>query len=70
MRLKQKLFRDPALKEQYALAMEEMQLKGYSETVPDNELSRDDGKVWFIPHHAVRHPRKPDKVRPVFNCPF
>jgi hypothetical protein len=23
---------------------------------------------WFIPHHAVYHPKKPDKIRVVFDC--
>lgn len=24
--------------------------------------------AWFLPHHGVHHPRKPDKVRVVFDC--
>ena len=23
---------------------------------------------WYIPHHGVNHPRKPDKIRVVFDC--
>ena len=26
------------------------------------------GKTWYIPHHGVIHPRKPGKVRVVFDC--
>ena len=26
------------------------------------------GKTWFIPHHGVYHPRKPGKIRVVFDC--
>ena len=27
-----------------------------------------EGKTWYIPHHGVYHPRKPDKIRVVFDC--
>ena len=26
------------------------------------------GQVWYIPHHGVYHPKKPDKIRVVFDC--
>ena len=48
--------------------MNNQEAKGHSEKVPQEELQRNDGKVWFIPHHAVKHPQK-GKVRVVFNCP-
>lgn len=35
--------------------------------VPDEELGRNDGKVWYIPHHGVYHPKK-HKLRVVFDC--
>ena len=24
--------------------------------------------VWYIPHHGVYHPKKPNKIRMVFDC--
>ena len=39
--------------------------KGQAEKVPDNELHLDNGRVWYIPHHGVYHPQKPDKIRVV-----
>ena len=27
-----------------------------------------DKKVWYIPHHGVYHPKKPNKIRVVFDC--
>ena len=33
-----------------------------------DRLSRDDGKVWYLPHHSVIHPQKPEKVRVVLDC--
>lgn len=32
----------------------------------DNE--KVDGKIWYIPHHGIYHPRKPDKISVVFDC--
>ncbi|XP_066935322.1 uncharacterized protein [Clytia hemisphaerica] len=39
--------------------------KGYA--VPC-QTEPNDGKTWYIPHHGVYHPRKPDKIRVVFDC--
>ena len=41
--------------------------KGYAKNVPGNLRDRDDGKVWYLPHHSVVHPQKPDKVLVVFD---
>lgn len=44
-------------------------VKGYAEKViPPKELDRNDGKVWYIPYHGVHHPRRPGKLRVVFDC--
>jgi len=31
-------------------------------------LHRHDGKVWYLPHHPVLNPKKPEKCRIVFDC--
>lgn len=41
---------------------------GYAEKVPTEDIDRKDGHVWYIPHHGVYHPQKPDKIRVVFDC--
>lgn len=41
--------------------------KGYTSKVPDNDLKTSEGKVWYIPHHGVYHPKKPEKIRVVFD---
>ena len=48
--------------------MSDLLLKGYAKRVSEDRRSRDDGKVWYLPHHSVVHPRKPEKVRVVFDC--
>ena len=35
----------------------------YAERAP-----KTNGRVWYIPHHGVYHPKKPDKIRVVFDC--
>lgn len=45
--------------------MEEIIRKGDAE--PALSLSEDE-TVWYIPHHRVYHPKKPDKLRVVFDC--
>lgn len=27
-----------------------------------------DGNTWYIPHHGIYHPRKPQKIRVMFDC--
>ena len=42
--------------------------KNYAEPVPTEELTLDDGSVWYLPHHNVTNKSKPDKFRIVFDC--
>lgn len=39
---------------------------GYAERVPAQEVKRSDGKLWYIPHHGVYHPKK-GKLHVVFD---
>lgn len=41
--------------------------QGYAEEVPKPQLEQHDGKVWYIPHHGVYHPRN-GKLHVVFDC--
>ena len=47
--------------------MEDVLKKGYAEKVPPCQQQRDDGKVWYMPHHGVYHKQK-GKLRVVFDC--
>ena len=67
LNMKKKLQRDPSFKEDYVKFMNDVINKSYAVKVPDKELNRSDGKVWFIPHHGVYHPKK-NKIRVVFDC--
>lgn len=48
--------------------MEEVIKYGYAECVPKSELDQDDGCFWYLPHNGVYHPKKPQKIRVVFDC--
>ena len=64
--LKKCLHKDPALHKKYGDFMEDPIKKGYARKVSKENL--DNPTVWYLPHHAVFHPQKPDKVRVVFDC--
>ena len=59
--LKKRLGNDKVAHESYSNIMEKMILQGHAEEVPRELLNKDDGQVWYVPHHAVTHPKK-DKV--------
>ncbi|XP_070537534.1 uncharacterized protein [Ptychodera flava] len=67
-RLERKLRNNPKFHADYQKFMADIIEKGYAIQVPNDELDRDDGKVWYIPHHGVYHPKKPEKIRVVFDC--
>lgn len=64
--LKSQLLKRPRYKDHYMTFMKEILDRGDAEKVPAGEL--DISTSWYIPHHGVYHPKKPDKVRVVFDC--
>lgn len=66
--LKRRFLKDPGLHGKYATVLEDYVHKGYADKVPDHALNNSDGFMWYLPHHPVFHPEKPDKTRVVFNC--
>ena len=48
--------------------IDKLMKNGHAERVIDSQMSNDKGQEWYIPHHGVFHPRKPDKLRVVFDC--
>ena len=67
-KLGHRLEKHQKLHEQYAEFMNKLEARNYSERVPEEELEGS-GRTWYLPHHPVVSPHKPDKVRVVFNCP-
>ena len=44
--------------------------KGYAEKIPQELLEVNDRSTWYLTHHPVTHPLKPDKVRVVYVQPL
>ena len=65
--LQKKLSRDPELCKRYVAQINTLLDNDYAEEVPDEEINTTRRK-WFLPHHAVINPRKPEKLRIVFDC--
>ncbi|XP_022595647.1 WD repeat-containing protein 17-like, partial [Seriola dumerili] len=65
--LKRRFQKDSIFHTEYNTFINDLLAKGYAEKVPEEELDRGDGKVWYIPHHGVYHPTK-RKIRAVFDC--
>ncbi|KAG7511271.1 hypothetical protein JOB18_045843 [Solea senegalensis] len=63
--LKNKLSKDQRYKEQYVKFMSEVIEKGDAEEVYSDAK---EGERWYIPHHGIYHPQKPDKLRVVFDA--
>jgi hypothetical protein len=60
-------FRSSAqLEAKYTDAIDEYLKRGYAEPVPDNV--KPGARTWYLPHHPVLHPAKPNKIRVVFDC--
>ena len=64
--LRKRLSKDKNLHKRYVEVMEGYIQKGYAELADAEE----DSKVveWFLPHFPVLNPRKPEKLRIVFDC--
>ena len=68
--LKRRLMLDPKFYHHYTGFMSDLINKGYARKAElrNSDNVADGGRVWYIPHHGVYHPQKPDKIRVVFDC--
>ena len=66
--LQRRLTKDSALREKYSAFIDDLLHKGYARKVPAGLLAQPDELAWYLPHHPVFHPQKPNKVRVVFDC--
>ena len=66
--LKKHLENDDQLLKKYSAFMNDLFEKGYARKVPNEQCDKRSNATWYLPHHPVFHPQKPDKVRVVFDC--
>ena len=63
-----KCFKDQQFYDDYVKFTKNIIEKGYAKEVALLCLKTEEGKVWYLPHHGIYHPKKPDKIRVVFDC--
>lgn len=63
------LQRKPQMQKDYVEFMTKILDKGHAVPVPAEEVSspKGTGKIWYLPHFGVYHPKKPDQIRVVFD---
>ena len=67
--LENRFNRDPELKKRYQATIDVDLENGYVRKLSNNELSSTRNEMqWYIPHHPVLNPHKPEKVRRVCNA--
>ena len=54
-------------KRKYVSFVDDLFVKGHASEVSVDEVHRDDGFLWYLPHHGVIHPRK-NKLRVVLDA--
>uniref|UniRef100_A0A5S6Q607 Peptidase aspartic putative domain-containing protein n=1 Tax=Trichuris muris TaxID=70415 RepID=A0A5S6Q607_TRIMR len=57
--LRRRLNSNPIMRMAYQDAMQDLFRRNVAREVPTTELELPCGRVWYLPHHAVRHPKKP-----------
>ena len=65
---KKKMIRDEQYRNDYVTFVNNLLSKGFAQRIPDEQLQTPPGKVWYLPHHGVYNPMKPNKIRVVFDC--
>ena len=64
--MKTKMERNPDFRKAYISVMEKYKVEGATNEVIDEELQTLK-PLWYLPHHAVWHQRKPEEPRVVFD---
>lgn len=52
----------------YSSFMDDLVWKDNARKVPRDQLDHPVSALWYLPHHPVLDPNKPDKIRVMFDC--
>ncbi|XP_043195315.1 uncharacterized protein LOC122366790 [Amphibalanus amphitrite] len=66
--LKRKMLKSQKYLQDYKTFVNELIEKNYAERVKNEQIDMAEGRTWYIPHHGVYHPMKPEKIRVVYDC--
>lgn len=64
---KKKLIKNQEFHQEYTDYINDLLQNGYAVKIPEAQLTRQDGRVWYIPQHGVYHPQK-ENLCVVFDC--
>ena len=67
MSVEKRLLKDPIIAERYVTTIEKYVFDGHACLLPTTEVQGQKGRVWYLPHHYVINPNKPNKIRVVFD---
>ena len=67
-RTERSLRRNPAKERKYQETIESYVSLGHARKLEEAEVSEPSLKRWFLPHHVVCNPNKPEKIRIVFDA--
>ena len=65
--LEGKFENNPEIKERYAKSIEDDIEKGYVKKLSKDEVQCESSVVWYLPHRFVINPKKPDRLRRVYD---
>ena len=66
--LERKMDKDAGYAHQYAEKIDDYVNKGYARRLDQQEIAKEDGRTWYLPHFGVVNPKKPGKLRLVFDA--
>ena len=66
--LKRRMQKDERFSNMYTTALKNYIAKEYARLLTNQEKCHNAEDCWYLPHHAVFHPCKPNKIRVVFDC--
>ena len=66
--LEKKFKNDPEIKERYSKSIRDDIEKGYVRKLSEEEVSTNNKVTWYLPHRYVIDPKKPDRLRRVYDA--
>ena len=66
--LTKRFTKDPVFQSRYSDVMNSYIDKGFARKLNADEMKVVNDKTWYLPHHSVLNPKKPNKVRVVFDA--
>lgn len=66
--LERKLGQNRSMRERYSNVLNDYVTKGYARKLTPQETSQVSDRTYYLPHHAVINPKKPEKLRVVFDA--